>query len=71
MSFPLDGKGPKDQGRLYRTYPRVSKRLTFKSGSVFFEYKRKRPSVKVKRLVIPCKRFPARRPCLPAQPGLV
>ena len=32
--------------------------------------KRKRPSVKVKRLAILCGRFPARRPGLPAHPGL-
>ena len=43
----------KNQGRLYRTSPRTSKRLTFRSGSDFSEVKRKRPSVKVKRLVSP------------------
>ena len=31
LSFPLDGKGPKDQGRLNRTSARLSKRLTFRS----------------------------------------
>jgi hypothetical protein len=50
----------------------LPKRLTFKSGSAFFECKRKRPFLKVKRLVRPLgKRFPAFWPCLPAQPGLV
>ena len=69
VPFPLMGKEPKDQGRLHRTSPRLSKRLTFKSGSAFRECKRKRPSLKVKRLAIPCGRFPARRPGLPTHPG--
>ena len=47
------------------------KRLTFKSGSDFFEVKRKRPSVKVKRLVRPLGVRPsAFWPCLSASPGL-
>ena len=78
-SFPLDGKskirhkskGPKDQGRLHRTSPRLSKHLTFKSGSDFCKVKRKRPSLKVKRLAIPCGRFPARRPGPRTQPSRV
>ena len=49
----------------------LPKRLTFRSGSDFFEVKRKRPSVKVKRLVRPLgDRFPAFWPLLPAQPSL-
>ena len=67
----LDEKEPKNQGRLHRASPRLSKRLTFRSGSDFCKVKRKRPSVKVKRLAIPCGRFPARQPRLPAQPGWV
>ena len=48
----------------------LPKRLTFRSGSAFCEGKRKRPSVKVKRLVRPLgDRFPAFWPCLPALPG--
>ena len=82
VPFPLIGKEPKDQGRLHRISPRLSKRLTlsfllldekepknqgqnhrpsarppkrltFKSGSDFCKVKRKRPSLKVKRLVVP------------------
>ena len=46
------------------------KRLTFKSGSDFYEVKRKRPSLKVKRLVRPLgDHCPAFWPCLPAQPS--
>ena len=50
-SFPLDGKSkirhkskePKDQGRLHRTSPRLSKRLTLRSRSTFCEGKRQAP----------------------------
>ena len=58
LSFPLDRKVPKNQGRLNRSSPRMPKRLTSRSGSDFCEVKRKRPSVKVKRLVIPCPASP-------------
>jgi len=58
LPFLLDEKGPKNQGRLNRTSPRLPKRLTSRSGSDFCEVKRKRPSVKVKRLVIPCRASP-------------
>jgi hypothetical protein len=51
-------KVPKNQGRLNRSSPRLPKRLTSKSGSDFCEVKRKRPSVKVKRLVSPCRASP-------------
>jgi hypothetical protein len=34
-SFSLERKGTKVQGRLHRTSPRLSKRLTFKSGSAY------------------------------------
>ncbi len=47
------GKEPKDQGQNHRPSARPPKRLTFKSGSAFEECKRKRPSLKVKRLVVP------------------
>ena len=52
-------------------FPRHPNRLTFKSGSVFFEYKRKRPSLKVKRLVCPCSRCSAFWPGPRTQPGRV
>ena len=71
VPFPLMGKEPKDQGQNHRPCTRPPKRLTFKSGSAFGECKRKRPSLKVKRLAIPCGRFPARRPGLPAHPSWV
>ena len=48
----------------------LPKRLTFKSGGDFSEVKRKRPSVKVKRLVRPLgNRCPAFWPAPRAQPG--
>ena len=53
VPFPLMGKEPKDQGQNHRPCTRPPKRLTFKSGSAFRECKRKRPSLKVKRLVVP------------------
>lgn len=43
----------KNQGQNHRPTARSPKRLTFRSGSDFFKVKRKRPSVKVKRLVSP------------------
>ena len=49
----LDEKEPKNQGQNHRPDARPPKRLTFKSGSAFGECKRKRPSLKVKRLVVP------------------
>ena len=62
-------KGPKVQGRLNRTSPRLSNRLTFRSRSDFLQKSNdKRPSVKVKRLAILCGRFPARRPASPPIP---
>ena len=67
-SFPLDGKSkirhkskePKDQGQNHRPSARPPKRLTFKSGSDFCKVKRKRPSMKVKRLVVPWATAPPR-----------
>ena len=49
----LDEKEPKNQGQNHRPSARPPKRLTFKSGSDFCKVKRKRPSLKVKRLVVP------------------
>ena len=49
----LDEKEPKNQGQNHRPCARPPKRLTFKSGSDFCKVKRKRPSLKVKRLVAP------------------
>ena len=43
VPFPLMGKEPKDQGRLHRTSPRLSKRLTLRSRSTFCEGKRQAP----------------------------
>ena len=43
MFLPLDRKEPKDQGRLNRTSPRLSKRLTLRSRSAFCEGKRQAP----------------------------
>ena len=43
VPFPLMGKEPKDQGRLHRTSPRLSKRLTLRSRSAFSEGKRQAP----------------------------
>ena len=43
VPFPLMGKEPKDQGRLHRTSPRLSKRLTLRSRSTFSEGKRQAP----------------------------
>ena len=65
----LDEKESKNQGRLHRSSSRLSKRLTIKLGSDFCKVKRKRPSLKVKRLAILCGRFPAWRPSLPAHPS--
>ena len=43
MSFPLDGKGLKDQGRHHRTSPQPSKCLTLRSRRAFCEGKRQAP----------------------------
>ena len=56
----LDEKEPKNQGQNHRPSARPPKRLTFKSGSDFCKVKRKRPSLKVKRLVVPWATAPPR-----------
>ena len=66
LSFPLDGKGPKDQGRLNRTSARLSKRLTFRSRSDFQEVKRRAPLRESQAFSHSLPTFPARRPGLPA-----
>ena len=43
LSFCLETKGPKVQGRLHRASPRLSKRLTLRSRSAFCEGKRQAP----------------------------
>ena len=43
LSFCLETKGPKVQGRLHRTSPRLSKRLTLRSRSAFCKGKRQAP----------------------------
>ena len=60
MFILLDEKEPKNQGQNHRPSARPPKRLTFKSGSDFCKVKRKRPSLKVKRLVVPWATAPPR-----------
>jgi len=68
--FSLMRKGQRIKAKTIGPSHGLPKRLTFKSGSAFCKGKRKRPSMKVKRLVRPLgNRCPAFWPLLPAQPG--
>ena len=70
LSFCLETKGPKIQGRHHRSFPRPSKCLTLRSRSDFFEVKRQAPLREAQALSRPLQAQLGCRPSLPAQPGL-
>ena len=62
-SISLERKGTKVQGRLHRTSPRLSKRLTLRSRSAFGEGKRQAPLREGQALSHPLRALP--RPAAP------
>ena len=70
LSFCLETKGPKVQGRLHRTSPRLSKRLTLRSRSAFCEGKRQAPLREGQPFSHPLRALPRHVGRVPrAQPG--
>ena len=70
LSFSLERKGPKVQGRLNRSSPRPSKCLTLRSRSDFFEVKRQAPLREGQALSRPLRTLP-RTSAVPLAPNPV